>query len=89
MISTEIAKYPYTGGTDWGQSLIFQQLIHSWVSYDLVQVLHVFGLQPKIWSDIAVWLPQLHNTFSYVTNKKLPPYKEDALKVLDILFTKT
>ena len=55
----------------------------------MVKVLHVFGLQPKIRSDIAEWLPELHKTFSYLTDKKLPQYKEDAMKVLDILFTKT
>ncbi len=52
-------------------------------------MLHVFGLQPKIRSDIAAWSPQLQTTFSYLTDKKLPQYKEDAMKVLDILFTKT
>ncbi len=52
-------------------------------------MLHVFGLQPKIQSDIAAWLPQLHNTFSYITDKKLPEYTDEAMKVLDILFTKT
>ena len=55
----------------------------------MVKVLHVFGLQPKIRSDIAEWSPELHKTFSYLTDKKLPQYKEDAMKVLDILFTKT
>jgi hypothetical protein len=52
-------------------------------------VLHVFGLQPKIRSDIAAWSPQLHKTFSYITDKKLQQHKDEALKILDILFTKT
>ena len=52
-------------------------------------MLHVFGLLPKIRSDIATWSPQLHNTFSYLTDKKLPQYKDNAMKVLDILVTKT
>ncbi len=49
----------------------------------------MFSLQPKIRSDIAEWSPELHKTFSYLTDKELPQYKEDAMKVLDILFTKT
>ena len=49
----------------------------------------MFGLQPKIRSDIADWSPNLHNTFSYFTVKKLPEYKDDAMRVLDILFNKT
>ncbi len=49
----------------------------------------MFGLQPKIRSDIADWSPNLHNTFSYFTDKKLPEYKDDTMRVLDILFNKT
>ena len=49
----------------------------------------MFGLQPKIRSDIVDWSPNLHNTFSYFTIKKLPEYKDDAMRVLDILFNKT
>ncbi len=49
----------------------------------------MFGLAPKIRSDIADWSPNLHNTFSYFTVKKLPEYKDDAMRVLDIFFNKT
>ncbi len=89
ILSTRISKKPYSNGTDRGESLIFRQFIHSWVCYELVKVLHVFGLQPKIRSDIADWSPNLHNTFGYFTVKKLPEYKEDAMRVLNILFNKT
>ncbi len=68
---------------------IFQHFIHSWVCYDLVKVLHVFDLQPKVRLDIADWSPNLHNTFSYFTVKKLPEYKSNAMRVLNILFNKT
>jgi hypothetical protein len=49
----------------------------------------MFGLQPKIRSNIADWPLNLHNTFSYFTVKKLPEYKDNAMGVLDILFNKT
>jgi hypothetical protein len=49
----------------------------------------MFGLQPKIRSDIADWSLKLHNTFSYFTIKKLPEYKDDTMRVLDIVFNKT
>jgi hypothetical protein len=49
----------------------------------------VFGLQPKIRKDIADWSPNLYNTFSYFTVKKLPEYKNNAMRVIDILFNKT
>ncbi len=49
----------------------------------------MFGLQPKIRSDIADWSPNLHNTFSYFTIKKLPEYKDNAMRALNILSNKT
>ncbi len=49
----------------------------------------MFSLQPKIRSDIADWSPNLHNTFSYFTVKKLPEYKDNTMRVLNILFNKT
>jgi hypothetical protein len=89
IISNKIAKKPFCGGTDRGEFLIFQQFIHSWVCYELVKVLHMFSLQPKIRSDIAKWSPELHKTFNYFADKKISEYKEDAMDVLDILLNKT
>ena len=68
--------------------LIFQQFIHSWLCYELVKVLYVFGLQPQIRSDISDWSQELHTAFDYFNNKQ-QEQKEMALKVLDTLFDKT
>ena len=57
-IATKIAKKPFDG-IDRGDSLVFQDFIQSWVGYELVKVLNVFGLQPKIRSDLATWSPDL------------------------------
>jgi len=54
VIATKIAKKPSTG-IDRGNSLGFQEFIQSWVGYELAKVLNVFGLQPKIRSDLADW----------------------------------
>ncbi len=48
VIATKIAKKPLTG-IDTGNSLVFQEVIHSWVGYELVKVLNVFGLQLYSW----------------------------------------
>ena len=50
--------------------------------------MHVFGLQPKIRLDLAVWSLELHKTFSYFADKKLTEYKVEAMKVLEILLNK-
>jgi hypothetical protein len=75
-------------GTDCREMLIFQQLIDSWLCYVLVKVLHVFGLQPQIRSDISGWSQELHAAFNYLNNKQ-HKHKETALKVLNIFFDKT
>ncbi len=68
--------------------LIFQQYIHSWICYELVKVLYVFGLLPQIRSDISGWSQKLHTAFNYLNNKQ-HKHKEMPLRVLDILFDKT
>ncbi len=68
--------------------LIFQQFIHSWLCYELVKVLYIFGLQPQIRSDISDWSQELHTAFNYFNNKQ-PKHKEMTMKVLDTLFDKT
>jgi hypothetical protein len=75
-------------GTDRGEMLIFQQFIHSWLCYELVKVLYVFGLLPQIRSGISGWTQELHAAFNYLNNKQ-HKHKETALKVHDILFDKT
>jgi hypothetical protein len=37
---------------DRGALNMFQELMHSWVGYQLVKVLLNFGLSPKIWQDL-------------------------------------
>ncbi len=73
-------------GNDRGKSLLFQKFMQSWVGYELVKVLHVFGLHPQVRKDINEWLEDLFKTFAYLSNKNNEEYKENALRVLDILF---
>ena len=68
---------------------MFQDLMHSWVGYELVKVLLIFGLTPKICDDLEDWSPDLFNVFTYMGNKKRDTNKEEANRVLTILFQKT
>jgi hypothetical protein len=89
VIATKIAKLPFHGN-DRGKSLLFQELIQSWVGYEfLVEVLNVFGLQPKIRTDLADWAPDLFATFTYLTNRTKIEYKDKAYKMVDNLFDQT
>ncbi len=62
--------------------------MQSWIGYDLVKGLHVFGLQPTLRKDINESSEDLFETFAYLSNKNNEEYKENALRVLDILFDK-
>jgi hypothetical protein len=68
---------------------LFQEFFQSWVGYELVRVLHVFGLQPTLRKVINEWLEDLFKTFAFLSNKNNEEYKENSLRVLDILFNKT
>ena len=89
VIATKIAKKPYDG-IDRGDSLVFQDFIQSWVGYELVKVLNVFGLQPKIRSDLATWSPDLFAKITYyLSNRSNDRLKDKATKTLDLLFDQT
>jgi hypothetical protein len=75
---------------DRGEFIMFHELMHSWVGYELIKVLLTFGLSPKIWDDLESWSPDLFNHFSYLGDKQRDPSKkEHAEELLTILFDKT
>ncbi len=37
---------------DQGFSLVYNEFIHAWVTYELVQVLHIYGLTPSVRSNL-------------------------------------
>ncbi len=75
---------------DRGAFNMFQELLHSWVGYKLVNVLLNSGLSPKIWQDLEDWSPDLFNLFSYLGDKQWDPSKkEQAEHLLTILFDRT
>jgi hypothetical protein len=75
---------------DRGAFGIIQELMHSWVGYELVTVLLIFGLTPKIRKDVKDWSLDLFHLFSYLGDKQRDPSKkEQADHLLTILFDKT
>jgi hypothetical protein len=74
---------------DKGAFNMFKKLMHSWVGYELVEVLLNFGLSPKIWQDLEDWSPDSFNLFSYLGNKQRDPSKKQAEHLLTILFDRT
>jgi len=90
IISTQIAKKKLEVGVDQGEMLIFQSFIYSWVCYECLKVLSIFGLQPTIRDDINSWSPDLHGLFSYYSDKSgNKQYLSKAAKIIGVLFEKT
>ncbi len=90
VIANSIARQPFgTGKADRGQSLLFHEIIQSWVGYELVKVLVMFGLQPIcLKSSLKQWSPDLHAIFTYMQTRK-PELRGRATEILDVLFNNT
>ena len=92
ILATRIVKKPIvpTKSVDRGETQIFHNFMHSWVCYECVKILFVFGLQPKIRSDISNWSPELDSLFKYYSDKNVySDHEARANEVVDILFNKT
>ena len=90
ILSTKIATKKFEEGTDRGEMLIFQSFMHSWVCYECLKVLSVFGLQPTIRADIGSWSPQLRDLFTFYSDKtKNVDCQIGATKAVDLLFDST
>ena len=90
ILSTKIATKKFEEGTDRGEMLIFQSFMHSWVCYECLKVLSVFGLQPTIRADIGSWSPQLRDLFTFYSDKtKNVDCQIGASKAVDLLFDST
>ncbi len=69
---------------------MFQELMHSWVGYELVKVLFAFGLSLKVREDLEEWSPDLFQLFSFLGDKQRDSSeKKRAEELLEILFDKT
>ena len=90
ILSTKIATKKFEEGTDRGEMLIFQSFMHSWVCYECLKVMSVFGLQPTIRADIGSWSPQLCDLFTFYSDKtKNVDCQIGAAKAVDLLFDST
>ena len=71
-----------------GNHELFEHFMHSWVGYEIVQILFKYGLTPKIRTDLQDWSPQLHELFSYFEDKQRSTSNKPA-QMLETLFEGT
>jgi hypothetical protein len=81
IISTTAIAKRIIGCDDRGAFTVFQELMHSWVGYELVKVLLIFGLSSKIRNDLENWSPDLFHLFSYMGDKQRDQKKKKELIV--------
>jgi hypothetical protein len=67
---------------------IFHEMIHTWVTYEVVKMLYLFGLKPTINEKLKEWSPDIYNLVKYVTDIK-DHDKENAERAREVLFKKT
>lgn len=86
VLATTIARRPSPPRSpDKGQSLLFHELMHSWVAYEILKVLIIYGLQPTILnSNLNKWSEDLYDVFKYVVTRN-ERHKKNADRVLEIL----
>jgi hypothetical protein len=90
VVANSIARLPFgLGKADRGQSLLLHKFIQSWVGYELVKILVMFGLQPMhLNSSLKEWSQDLQDIFTYKQTQK-PVLKGRATEILDVLFNNT
>jgi hypothetical protein len=54
---------------DQESSLVYNELMQAWVTYKLVQVLHIYGLMPSVRSNLGTVSPDLSKIETYLRDK--------------------
>ena len=86
VLATTIARRPSPPRSpDKGQSLLFHELMHSWVAYEILKVLIIYGLQPTTLNkNLNKWSEDLYDVFTYVITRN-QTHKQNAERLLDSL----
>ncbi len=76
---------------DWGSSLVYNEFMHAWVTYELVQVLHIYGLTPAVRSNLNDVSSDLFKIETFMRDRTSQDSKdsEDAEKLIQQLFAGT
>ena len=88
MISNSLARHKNNVKKDRGKHGTYQEMIQTWVTYEVVKVIFLYGLNPEPNSTLEQFAPDL---YTYVQHVKNPTNStlECALRVHTTLFSKT
>jgi hypothetical protein len=76
---------------DRGSSLVYNEFMNTWIIYELVQVLHIYGLMPAVRSDLQDISSDLFKIETFMRDRTTQNAKdtEDAEKLIQQLFAGT
>ena len=76
--------------TDRGVPKFFQEIVQYWVAFDLVKILHRFGLKPAFNESLREWSPELYSLVMVLGKKDTSTeMKEQAEICISTLFDVT
>jgi hypothetical protein len=88
VISNSLARSKIKVEKDRGKHSTFQEMIQTWVTYDVVKVIFLYGLNPELNTSIKEVAPQIQTYIQYIKDPKESTY-ETAETVHKNLFNKT
>ncbi len=76
---------------DRGSSLVYNEFMNTWITYELVQVLHIYGLMPAVRSDLQDVSSDLFKIETFMRDRTTQHANdsEDAEKLIQQLFAGT
>ena len=87
VLGNKIAKNRESQFNDLGKPQFFYEVVQSWVSFELVQVLQKFGLNPKFKSNLNTWSKDIHCVVQYMKKSQQQDHEKKRAQVcIDILF---
>ena len=90
IIGDQIARKKVRIKSDRGVPKLFQEIVQYWVAFDLVKILHRFGLKPAFNESLREWSPELYSLVMVLGKKDTSTeMKEQAERCISTLFDVT
>jgi hypothetical protein len=87
VLGNKIAKNRESQFNDLGKPQFFYEVVQSWVSFELVQVLQKFGLNPKFKTNLDRWSKDMHCVVQFMKKSQQQDHEKKRAQVcIDILF---
>ena len=90
IIGDQIARKKIRMKSDRGVPKLFQEIVQYWVAFDLVKILHRFGLKPAFNESLHEWSPELYSLVMVLGKKDTSTeMKDQADRCISTLFDVT